>query len=329
MQWVRLIQTRLPILCSSNHLVRTGGNTSSPLVRSILVSGQQRIVLTAPSTDLSANGTSYRWRANCTGTAKPDLDSQNGSSVLTIPSLPSGTACRVDLKVSMGHCSWDASLNLEVVTPPQGGDLAVTKSGVTGMYSVHAEGWEEREMLKPLTYSVFLVEPNKTSVPLSLRSAWTQTTEYPPRRTATVMIPPKSAGPYEAVLELRVSNALGAVASVTKTVFTNPADISLMAECLLHHSMEMCLRSESRSPSVMLSATSAAAQRLNQINTDTLNCEIQNKYVRERLMGNLQLAQQDCLVGGRLFEGAVEMLATGLVSRYDLYQCLFCLQVSV
>ena len=79
----------------------------------------------------------------------------------------------------------------------------------------------------------------------------------------------------------------------------------------------------------MLSATSAAVQRLNQINTDTLNSEIQNKYVHERLMENLQLAQQDCLVGGRLFEGAVEMLASGLVSRYNLYQSLFSLRVSV
>ena len=34
-------------------------------------------------------------------------------------------------------------------------------------------------------------------------------------------------------------------------------------------------------------------------------------------------------MGGRLFEGAVEMLASGLVSRYNLYQSLFSLRVSV
>ena len=172
----------LAIFCSSNHLPKLTANASVSM-SAVLASAQHRIVLVASNADASIAGL-YTWRGTCANIPEAVFVVRNGSSTLTIAesTFPSGTECLVTLKVSNGPCLWEGAISLTMVSPPWGGDLDVVPSNVRGVHNVRAEGWNDLQIMKPLAYSVLVLQLDGTLLPLTFESF---------KRDALVMLPPK------------------------------------------------------------------------------------------------------------------------------------------
>ena len=270
-------------------------------MKAVLVSAQHRIVLTASSID-TAVASRFAWHGTCASLLDPVFDFHNKSSTLTISkgTFPPGSECMVTLKVFSGPCMWEAAMSLTTVSLPWGGNFDATPSSVLGAYAVRAEGWEDLAILKPLAYTFFIVQSDGSLLPLSFRSF---------RSDATVLIPSISGpGRGNVILELHVTNILGVVASVKKELRIDTM-AAFIADCIIKQSTEKCLgQMQSRAPALVMAATTAAAQGLNSGSEGRAN------NVRERLMGDLQWAEQACSPDGVPFDGAVDMLTTGIAA---------------